>query len=376
MNIINVSNLKKAYGTNIVLKGVDFQAKEGEVIGVIGKNGAGKSTFLEILMTIKQYDAGTVILFDEDIKSLSTNRMEQIRKQISVVLQPTQFYQNIKSGRVAEIIQSLLQVTTRHQNDHQDFKLEPHRKKYFDKLSGGWKQIVSLAIAFLSQPKLLILDEPTTGLDPHMRNILWTYITDYNKRTGGTVILTTHNMDEIELYCDKVMLINHGVNEIFDTTEGILASGYKSINEFYLDESIHLRGRKYVSDTIKIRLTHVFKGIVLHSFHNYRSTCHVSVHGAIVRGSDVRREFKLCRNIHTFIHLTYHIRRHFFAFGFDQVMNRTTGVEKRISLSPVPKKMLLLSAIFKSIIITSIGFFLVYFIGMIAYDLAFEPVRF
>ncbi len=89
------------------------------MIGVIRKNGAGKSTFLEILMTIKQYDAGTVILFDEDILSLSTNRME------------------------------------------------PHRKKYFDKLSGGLKQIVSLAIAFLPEPKLPILDEPTTGLDPH-----------------------------------------------------------------------------------------------------------------------------------------------------------------------------------------------------------------
>ena len=74
MNIINVSNLKKAYGTNVVLKGLDFQAQEGEVIGVIGKNGAGKSTFLEILMTIKQYDAGTVFVFDEDIKALSINR--------------------------------------------------------------------------------------------------------------------------------------------------------------------------------------------------------------------------------------------------------------------------------------------------------------
>ena len=74
MNIINVNNLQKTYGTNDVLKGLDFQAQEGEVIGVIGKNGAGKSTFLEILMTIKQYDAGTVFVFNEDIKSLSTNR--------------------------------------------------------------------------------------------------------------------------------------------------------------------------------------------------------------------------------------------------------------------------------------------------------------
>lgn len=234
MNIIEVSNLKKAYGTNNVLQGVEFQAKAGEVIGVIGKNGAGKSTFLEILMTIKQYDEGKVVVLEKDIKSLSTNRLEEVRKQISVVLQPTQFYKMLKVEELLKLFKSYYKSSVDIKQIMDDFKLEPHRKKYFDKLSGGWKQIVSLAIAFLSEPKLLILDEPTTGLDPHMRNILWSYITDYNQRTGSTVILTTHNMDEIELYCDKVMLINNGVNEVFDTTEGILASGYSSIHEFYL----------------------------------------------------------------------------------------------------------------------------------------------
>ncbi len=234
MTIVNVSNLQKTYGTNEVLKGLDFQASAGEVIGVIGKNGAGKSTFLEILMTIRNYDKGNVTVFNEDLKSLSTNQLEHIRKQISVVLQPTQFYKTLKVGELLKLFKAYYKSPIDIEKIIKDFKLEPHRKKYFDKLSGGWKQIVSLAIAFLSQPKLLILDEPTTGLDPHMRNILWSYITDYNKRTGGTVILTTHNMDEIELYCDKVLLINNGVNEVFDTTEGILELGYKSINEFYL----------------------------------------------------------------------------------------------------------------------------------------------
>jgi ABC-2 type transport system ATP-binding protein len=234
MTIITVSNLRKSYGTNDVLKGLDFQARAGEVIGVIGKNGAGKSTFLEILMTVRNYDKGNVIVFNEDIKSLSTNQLEHIRKQISVVLQPTQFYKTLKVGELLKLFKAYYKSTMDIEKIIIDFKLEPHRRKYFDKLSGGWKQIVSLAIAFLSQPKLLILDEPTTGLDPHMRNILWAYINDYNKNTGGTVILTTHNMDEIELYCDKVMLINNGVNEVFDSTESILALGYKSINEFYL----------------------------------------------------------------------------------------------------------------------------------------------
>jgi ABC-2 type transport system ATP-binding protein len=234
MTIITVSNLRKSYGTNDVLNGLDFQARAGEVIGVIGKNGAGKSTFLEILMTVRNYDQGNVIVFNEDIKSLSTSQLEDIRKQISVVLQPTQFYKTLKVGELLKLFKAYYKSSIDIEKIIIDFKLEPHRKKYFDKLSGGWKQIVSLAIAFLSQPKLLILDEPTTGLDPHMRNILWSYVNDYNTNTGGTVILTTHNMDEIELYCDKVMLINNGVNEVFDSTESILALGYKSINEFYL----------------------------------------------------------------------------------------------------------------------------------------------
>lgn len=234
MTIVNVHNLQKAYGTNEVLKGIEFHADEGEIIGVIGKNGAGKSTFLEILMTIQQYDAGKVTVFDQDIKSLSMNQLEQVRQQISVVLQPTQFYKTLKVGELLKLFKAYYNSPIDIEKIIIDFKLAPHRKKYFDKLSGGWKQIVSLAIAFLSQPKLLILDEPTTGLDPHMRNMLWSYISEYNKQTGGTVILTTHNMDEIELYCDKVMLINNGVNEVFDTTERILALGYSSINEFYL----------------------------------------------------------------------------------------------------------------------------------------------
>lgn len=234
MTIIQVNQLQKAYGTNHVLKRIDFQANEGDVIGVIGKNGAGKSTFLEILMTIKDYDAGDVLLFNEDIKELSTNRLKHIRKSISVVLQPTQFYKTLKVIELLRLFKAYYNSSVNIEKVMVDFKLEPHRTQYFDKLSGGWKQIVSLAIAFLAEPRLLILDEPTTGLDPHMRNTLWTYIINYNKNTGGTVILTTHNMDEIELYCDKVLLINNGVSEVYETTQTILTSGYKSINEFYL----------------------------------------------------------------------------------------------------------------------------------------------
>lgn len=236
MEIVRVSNLQKAYGGNNVLRGIDFTANAGEIIGVIGKNGAGKSTFLEILMTLKPYDNGNVAVLGNELNTLTSNQIEEIRRDISVVLQPTQFYKTLKVVELLKLFKAYYNSPVDIEQIIADFKLQPHRKKYFDKLSGGWKQIVSLAIAFLSEPKLLILDEPTTGLDPHMRNMLWTYISEYNKRTDGTVILTTHNMDEVEMYCDKVMLLNDGVNEVFDSTEGILSSGYKSINEFYLSK--------------------------------------------------------------------------------------------------------------------------------------------
>ncbi|MBB4825177.1 ABC-2 type transport system ATP-binding protein [Sporosarcina luteola] len=236
MEIVKVEGLRKSYAAKEVLKGIDFCAEAGDIIGVIGKNGAGKSTFLEILLTLRSYRHGTVHLFGQELNEASEKQRGQIRQQLSAVLQPTQFYRTLKVIELLKLFKVYYKSPLDVEKIMADFKLDDHRKTYFDKLSGGWKQIVSLAIAFLAAPKMLILDEPTTGLDPHMRNMLWTYITDYNKRTGGTVILTTHNMDEVELYCDRVMLLNDGVAEVFDTTGRILESGYKSIHDFYITQ--------------------------------------------------------------------------------------------------------------------------------------------
>ncbi|KRG14878.1 ABC transporter ATP-binding protein [Virgibacillus soli] len=232
--MIQVQNLHKSYKGNSVLRGVDFKANKGEIIGVIGKNGAGKSTFLEIIMTLKNYDEGEVTVFGQDLQKLTEQQHQAIRANISAVLQPTQFFKNLKVEELLHLFKAYYRSNTNIEQIIKDFQLESHRKTYFEKLSGGWKQKISLAVAFLSNPKLIILDEPTTGLDPHMRNTLWTYITEYNQKTNGTVILTTHYMDEVEMYCDKVLLINDGKAELFTTPKNILALGYSSINDFYL----------------------------------------------------------------------------------------------------------------------------------------------
>lgn len=232
---IKVENLRKSYGKRDVLKGLNFTAEQGEVIAVIGKNGAGKSTFLETLMMIRDFDKGEVTIFNKQVKSLSKKESAEIKKKISIVLQPTHFYKNLKVIELLELFRAYHGISTDLNEVVNSFELEEHKKTYFDKLSGGWKQRVALAIAFMTQPKLVILDEPTTGLDPYMRDVLWKNIIKYNKEKNGTVLLSTHNMDEVERYCDKVLLINNGIAEVFDTPENILdISGYQSINDFYL----------------------------------------------------------------------------------------------------------------------------------------------
>lgn len=234
MNII-IKNLKKSYGDKEVLKGINFEANQGEIIAVIGKNGAGKSTFLESIMMSKKFDSGEILIFGKDISTLSQKEREEIKRDISVVFQPTHFYKTLKVYELLELFAAYYGKEVNIEETIKNFELDTHRKAYFDKLSGGWKQRVALAIAFMTNPKIIILDEPTTGLDPYMRDILWKNIIRYNKQTKGTVLLSTHNMEEVEEYCDKVMLINNGMVEEFSSPKDILSSGkYKSINQFYL----------------------------------------------------------------------------------------------------------------------------------------------
>lgn len=234
MEMIKVTNLYKNYGAKQVLKGIEFQANEGEIIGVIGRNGVGKSTFLEILMLLKKYKHGDVQLFGKDIQNVSIADEKAMKKKISAVLQPTQFYKKLRVKELLELFAKYYECSENVAEVIENFELEEQLKTFFDNLSGGWKQRVSLAIAFLSRPQLVILDEPTTGLDPHMKEVLWDNIRGYSERYQTTVILSTHSMEEVELYCDRVMLIEDGQSVVFDTPQNILATGYENMNQFYL----------------------------------------------------------------------------------------------------------------------------------------------
>jgi len=235
MHNIKVKNLKKSYGKNKVLKGINFEAEQGQVIAVIGKNGAGKSTFLESIIMLKEIDSGEIELFGKNINSINQTDKDKIKRDISVVLQPTNFYKNLRVQELLKLFASYYSIEVDIHKIIDEFELESHKKSLFDKLSGGWKQRVALAIAFMTEPKIVVLDEPTTGLDPHMRDILWKYIIKYNNEKNGTVLLSTHSMEEVEEYCDKVMLINNGVVQVFGEPKDIIEKeNFKTMNQFYL----------------------------------------------------------------------------------------------------------------------------------------------
>ncbi|MET3574192.1 ABC transporter ATP-binding protein [Bhargavaea ullalensis] len=235
MQNITVKGLKKSYGNKEVLKGLDFSAEQGEVIAVIGKNGAGKSTFLESLMMIRDFDEGRIELFGKDIRKLNAKAVRELKRDMSTVLQPTNFYKNLKVKELLSLFNAYYGKDADLEGTIRRFELGEHLKSPFDKLSGGWKQRVALAIAFMTSPRLVILDEPTTGLDPYMRDVLWKNIIRHNREHKGTILLSTHYMDEVERYCDKVLLIHEGRARVFDKPANILAaSGHASINDYYL----------------------------------------------------------------------------------------------------------------------------------------------
>jgi ABC-2 type transport system ATP-binding protein len=206
--ILTVNNLKKSYGTKHVLKGITFDVTENKILAVMGPNGVGKTTLLETLMTLKKWDSGEVSVLGMDLKK-SAN-LSKIRSNIGVVFQEGGMYAYLKIKEILDLFASFHTISRERVNEVvTTFSLESHLDVKFEKLSGGWKKRTLLACAFLNSPKLLFLDEPTTGLDPEATNDLWESI-QIAKEQGATIILSTHSLEEVDLYADEVLILNDG----------------------------------------------------------------------------------------------------------------------------------------------------------------------
>ena len=225
-NIIEVKNLVKNYGSFEAVKGISFEVKEGEIFGLLGPNGAGKSTTLEIIETLRTKTSGEIVV---DGLSIDTNAND-IKKIIGVQLQTSGYYPGLNLTELIQLFAGLYNRTVNAMELLRTVNLEEKAKAKFKELSGGQKQRFSVATTLINEPKIVFLDEPTTGLDPQARRNLWELVRSIQKR-GATVIITTHYMDEAEYLCDRVAIIDSGKIVALDTPgnliDNLLETGFE-----------------------------------------------------------------------------------------------------------------------------------------------------
>lgn len=203
--IISVRDLVKNYGDFKAVKGISFDVMQGEIFGLLGPNGAGKSTTLEIIETLRPKTSGKIMVDGIDLDS----RPGAIKKIIGVQLQAAGYYPGLNLQELVQMFAGLYNQQVDPLELLDTVQLRDKAKSKFKQLSGGQKQRFSIATTLINKPKIIFLDEPTTGLDPQARRNLWELIRDIKGR-GTTVILTTHYMDEAEFLCDRVAIVDAG----------------------------------------------------------------------------------------------------------------------------------------------------------------------
>jgi ABC-2 type transport system ATP-binding protein len=213
-NIIEVTNLTKKYGDLTAVDQINFHVRQGEIFGILGPNGAGKTTTLEMVEGLKGITSGQAHLDGHDV-SRDTRIVKSI---IGVQLQASSFFEGLN---LVELIQTFASLYNREVDAMQllrEVQLEEKAKSQVKELSGGQKQRLSIAVALVNDPKVLFLDEPTTGLDPQARRNLWDLGTQINKQ-GKTIVITTHYMDEAEVLCNRIAVMDHAKIVAMDDTQ-------------------------------------------------------------------------------------------------------------------------------------------------------------
>jgi ABC-2 type transport system ATP-binding protein len=234
-NIVVVRDLTKKYGQKTVVNDVSFTVKEGEVFGILGPNGAGKTTTLEMIETLRPYDKGEVVVDGIDV----ARDPNKVKQTIGVQTQSSAFYDKVSLIEQLTFMASVYNTDANPMKLLEDVNLVDKAKEYPEKLSGGQKQRFSIAMALINKPRVLFLDEPTTGLDPQARRKMWDLITDLKAR-DITIIMTTHYMEEAQNLCDRVAIMDDGKIVALDTPQklisDLLATGFKKKEVVQLDD--------------------------------------------------------------------------------------------------------------------------------------------
>ncbi|HSW95652.1 MAG TPA: ABC transporter ATP-binding protein [Patescibacteria group bacterium] len=203
--IVSVRDLQKHYGDIHAVRGISFEVLQGEIFGLLGPNGAGKTTTVEILEGLRKADGGEAIVDGIDV----SKEPAKAKERVGVQLQQSAFPENFTAKETVELFALCYGVTVDAMALLKEVDLADKAGQRQEKLSGGQRQRLSIATALVNKPRVLFLDEPTTGLDPQARRNLWELVRGI-RQSGTTVFLTTHYMDEAEVLCDRVAVMDHG----------------------------------------------------------------------------------------------------------------------------------------------------------------------
>jgi ABC-2 type transport system ATP-binding protein len=223
---VEIAHLRKTYGSFVAVDDISFTVAEGEIFGILGPNGAGKTTTVECAVGLRSPDCGTIRLMGLDPKA----DRDRVREIVGVQLQESAFPAKLRVGEILEEFRSFYRQPADPAELMEAFGLADKRRSYYRSLSGGQQQRLSVALALVGGPKIAVLDEMTTGLDPQARRDAWGLIEGIRDR-GVTILLVTHFMEEAERLCDRVALIDHGRIVALDSPAGLAARarGGKSV---------------------------------------------------------------------------------------------------------------------------------------------------
>ena len=219
-SVLQVANLNVSYGSFKAVRDVSFDVRPGEIFGLLGPNGAGKTSTLSAIEGLLKPNSGAIYIAGFD------NRKQplQARASMGVQFQSTSFQPELTVSEIIRLYAGIHGIPLSAEKTAEilaDIKLEDSGSKRFGQLSGGQQQRVSLVIATIHQPPLVLMDEPTTGLDPQSRRQLWERIEAMRDR-GHSILLTTHSMEEAESICDRIAIIDHGQIITTDTPQAII----------------------------------------------------------------------------------------------------------------------------------------------------------
>lgn len=249
MALIEIRNVHKSFKEVRAVKDLSLEIDSGEFVAILGPNGAGKTTLVEMVEGLQKPDSGTI-----SIKNMNwLDNSQQIRKLLGISLQESRFIEKLTVKEILDLFCSFYHLKVQRSDELMDLvNLQEKRKAYTINLSGGQRQKLALAIALINNPEILILDEPTTGLDPNSRREIWRLLLRLKREYHTTLILTTHYMEEAAQLCDQIVIMDNGHILAQGTLKALLAKfSSGEVITFKLNKKIEERFIRDIAGVIK-----------------------------------------------------------------------------------------------------------------------------